>query len=202
MLCALPEFSFMAKNKLRQAMLARRKQLGSALCHTLSRQIQQTLIAANCFQQAKSLALYSQVNNEVETGELLEAALRAGKQVCFPRVNGAQLLFCRVLSAAELSPGTFGVAEPPAQQELRVADLDLIVVPGVAFDRAGYRLGYGRGFYDRELARASATTCSVGLCFEFQICPGLPHEAHDRPVNLVVTESQLITCHENLAVSP
>jgi 5-formyltetrahydrofolate cyclo-ligase len=190
----------MAKNSLRQTLLARRKRLEVETCRALSRQLQQQLIATSCFQQASSLALYSPINNEVQTSDLLKAALQTGKRVYYPRVSGERLQFCRVNSAADLSPGAFGVAEPIAAPDTVVEQLDLIVVPGVAFDRSGYRLGYGKGFYDRELARVPAATLSVGLCFEFQLCPAVPHEAHDRPVRLVVTEHQIIPCHTNVAV--
>jgi len=196
----LPEFSIMAKIRLRQAMLARRKQLDAGIYCNLSDRIQQKLIDESCFQQARSLALYSPINNEVQTEALLVTALRDGKQVYYPRVAGEQLQFCQVTSSADLAPGTFGVAEPVAQQDSIAEHLDLIIVPGVAFDRDGYRLGYGKGFYDRELARVPKVTRSVGLCFEFQLCPELPHEAHDRPVSLVVTEKRIIPCHENVTV--
>ena len=192
----------MGKTSLRQTLLTRRKRLAAETCQDMSRRIQQNLLAAACFQQARTLALYSPINNEVQTGDLLLAALHDGKQVYYPRVEGARLQFCQVASAADLAPGAFGIAEPIPQQDEIAEHLDLIVVPGVAFDQAGHRLGYGKGFYDRELARVPATTCSVGLCFEFQLCPGLPHEAHDRPVSFVVTERQFIPCHENVAVQP
>jgi len=185
----------MEKDRLRLAMLARRKQLDIGQWRSLSSSVQQNLVQVPCFQQAQSLALYSQINNEVQTADLLSAALQAGKQVYYPRVAGERLQFCRVLSAADLSPGAFGIAEPPFRADSLAGQLDLILVPGVAFDRAGYRLGYGKGFYDRELAQVSPATCRVGLCFEFQLCAELPYESHDQPVNLVVTEKQIITCH-------
>jgi len=190
----------MAKIRLRQAMLARRKQLDLEIYRNLSCRIQQTLIAANCFQQAPSLALYSPINNEVQTEALLSAALQGGKQVYYPRVADEQLEFCQVTSVADLVPGSFGVAEPAAAQDSVAEHLDLIIVPGVAFDRSGYRLGYGKGFYDRELARIPAATLSIGLCFDFQLFPVLPHEAHDRPVSLVITETKIIPCHKNVTV--
>lgn len=192
----------MSKDRLRQAMLVRRGQLNADLYRSLSLRVQQNLIDMPCFQQAQTLALYSPVHNEVHTGRLLDKALEEGKQIFFPRVHGERLEFFRVSSATDLFPGAFGVKEPVGHEGVLKGHLDVIVVPGVVFDQAGYRLGYGKGFYDRELAQLSTLTCSVGLCFEFQLCNELPREAHDRAVGRVVTERQIITCHENVAVQP
>ncbi len=193
----------MEKHKTRLRLLQQRRELNEAACRQLSLQIQQRLINADCFRQARSLALYSSVNNEVGTEELFCAALKEGKQVCYPRVSGDnQLVFLQVRSLEDLRQGRFGVAEPHGGEQCGVDELDLVVVPGVAFDRQGGRLGYGKGFYDRELSRLTSVTGSVGLCYDFQLCASLPVEAHDRPVSFLVTESQFIPCHKVVAGSP
>ena len=192
----------MPKHAIRQELLARRKQLKASQCHLWGLQAQQRLIASDCFKTARVLALYSPINNEVQTDLLFAAACAAGKRICYPRVRAQQLEFVEVVSAADLVTGRFGVAEPQSGEPLPVAEVDLIVVPGVAFDRAGHRLGYGKGFYDRELARATTTAASVGLCFGFQLCERLPRESHDQPVQYLVSETEFIPCHLRVTGSP
>ncbi len=192
----------MEKHVTRQRLLSQRRLLNRADCQQISRQAQQQLIDADCFRHASSVALYNSVNNEVHTDQLFIEAKAQGKQVYFPRVCGEQLSFLQVESLHELRPGCFGVAEPVAGAECRIDDLDLIVVPGVAFDRHGFRLGYGKGFYDRELSRISVMAFSVGLCYEFQLCEALPVEEHDLPVSFIATDAQFISCDKVVAGSP
>lgn len=192
----------MPKRAVRQRLLNHRKQLQVVECHPLGLQAQQHLIRAECFRDARVVALYSPINNEVATESLFSAARAAGKQICYPRVADQVLEFVEVTSLQLLRPARFGVAEPEAGRLISVDAVDLIVVPGVAFDRAGHRLGYGKGFYDRELARVSAAATSVGLCYGFQVCDRLPREAHDRPVQFLATETEFIPCHSAVTGSP
>ena len=117
-----------------------------------------------------------------------------GKDFAYPRVTDGRLDLFRVASLYELAPGAFGVREPVARIEHAVAPetLDLILVPGVAFTRAGERLGRGGGFYDRLLASLPAHTCKVGVCFDAQILTELPVEPHDQRVDFLATESGLL----------
>lgn len=192
----------MEKHATRQQLLLRRKQLDGTLCLDLSLRTQQRLLDFAGFSCATTLALYSPVNNEVRTDRLLSVALSQGKQVCFPRVTGERLQFVTIESEAELQPGTFSVAEPVGENVLPLRQIDLLVVPGVAFDRDGFRLGYGKGFYDRELSRLTGATVSIGLCYDFQLCDMLPIEDHDRQLDYIVTEKQLIPCHKGVTGSP
>lgn len=192
----------MEKHEIRQQLLLRRKQLEKPLWLDLSLLVQQRLLDSECFARAETLALYSPVNNEVHTDKLLAVARLQEKRICFPRVCGETLQFVEVESAAELQPGTFGVAEPVGGKVLQGQQIDLVVVPGVAFDREGFRLGYGKGFYDRELSRMSPQTISVGLCYDFQLCDVLPVEAHDQQLDYVATETRLIPCRKTAAGSP
>jgi len=192
----------MPKHVIRQELLTRRKQLGFAEHQHWSLQAQQRLIDSDCFKAARTLALYSAINSEVQTALLFAAACTDGKRVCYPRIRSGALEFVAVAAEQNLQPGCFGVAEPQNGDPLPVAEIDLLVVPGVAFDRTGHRLGYGKGFYDRELGRVSASAVSVGLCFEFQLCDRLPHEPHDQPVHFLATEVEFIPCHPVGAGSP
>jgi 5-formyltetrahydrofolate cyclo-ligase len=97
------------------------------------------------FREARCLALYSAIHNEVSTDEIVGQALDSGKCLVFPRVSGEDLEFVLIESPSELVSGAFGVKEPKSCNLVPVEKLDLIVVPGVAFDQRGHRLGYGRG---------------------------------------------------------
>ena len=185
----------MEKKFIRKQLLNRRKQLDLQISSRLSQQAQRQVIATECFIQAKTLALYSPINNEVATAQIFAAAREHDKRVYYPRVAGDDLEFIEVSSANELVPGAFGVAEPVSGGEISVAELDLVVVPGIAFDLRGQRLGYGRGFYDRRLAERSAETVAIGLCFEMQLCDLLPSENHDQVLDYVATETRFIPCH-------
>lgn len=184
----------MGKPLIRKHFLNLRKQLDATTHAQLSLQVQKQFLISEGFAQAKTVALYSPINNEVATEQIFSAARGLAKQVYYPRVNGDDLEFVEVLATTDLSPGTFGIAEPAAGKKISVAKLDLIVVPGVAFDLRGHRLGYGRGYYDRLLARMSVETVAVGLSFEMQFSRLLPAEGHDRPLDYIATETRFIPC--------
>ena len=184
----------MKKQIIREQMLVLRKQLDDRSYVKLSRKAQDRLIAVVDFQRATTLALYSPIRHEVATDQLFSSALVAGKRIFYPRIRGENLEFCQVFSVDELVVGAFGVAEPVDEVTIAVADLDLIVVPGVAFSFDGFRLGYGRGFYDRQLVGRPATTITIGLCFDFQLINQLPAEEHDQKLDYIVTETKFIPC--------
>ena len=184
----------MGKQNIRKQFLNCRKQLGLSTYSRLSQQAQRQLIGSECFAQAKALALYSSIYNEVATKEIFAAARELNKRTFYPRVVDAELEFMEVDAVNELRLGAFGVAEPLSGVSVPVAELDLIVVPGVAFDLKGHRVGYGRGFYDRQLAGRPAGAIAVGLCFEMQLSDSLPTEDHDQALDFIATETRFIPC--------
>ena len=184
----------MEKQNIRKEFLVQRKQLDVATYLRLSLLVQQRIIASKGFAGAKSIGLYSPVNCEVATAQIDASARELGIQVCYPRVVGKKLEFVVTESLEHLVAGSFGVAEPTAGKCIEVSSLDLLVVPGVAFNLAGYRLGYGGGYYDRLLAGQRNKTLTAGLFFESQLCKQLPVEAHDQQLDFIVTESQHNSC--------
>ncbi|MCW9049387.1 MAG: 5-formyltetrahydrofolate cyclo-ligase [Deltaproteobacteria bacterium] len=191
----------MGKAEIRQKILAKRKLLDPLRYQELSLLAQQSLICSDCFRLAAKVALYSPINKEVETGTIFSAAVKLGKQVFYPKVVEDHLQFKEVNSLGDLLPGTYAIPEPGAGRSIGIEDLDLIVVPGVAFDLFGNRLGYGRGFYDRFLVEGTRKNVSVGLCFEFQLWDLLPAEVHDLRLMYLATEAKFIPCHESGAGS-
>jgi len=185
----------MEKAKIRQRFLKQRKQLDSKRYYDFSTRVQRLLISSSCFDEAVTLALYSPVNHEVATDMIFSVATKMDKRVCYPKVAEGNIQFLEVRNQDDLVRGSFGVLEPGSGQTFEVSDIDLIVVPGVAFDLCGFRLGYGKGYYDRLLSGQPGVV-SVGLGFEFQIHPGLPAEDHDQRLSFLATEARFIPCRK------
>lgn len=189
----------MSKMPIRAALLAQRKHLSLDTCLHLSLMAQERFLQLPEFAAAHSLALYSPILNEVFTEEIFGQARSLNKRVVYPRVQGAGMEFYPVNSRDDLRPGNFAVLEPQGGRPVPVADLDLLLVPGVAFDQTGHRLGYGKGYYDRQLQLRSAGCRLVGLCFEFQLLSVLPAEDHDVRMDLLVTEQRTLRLNPPMA---
>lgn len=177
------------KAALRKELLARRNSLPDR--EEKSRAIRRAVLALEAWGAADAILLYLSAGSEPDTWDLLDQAWKQGKAVCAPRCLDGQgrMAFYRMPSPEALVPGRFGLWEPDPARCAPVGEISrgLCLVPGIAFDRAGYRLGYGKGYYDRFLAAHPVET--VGLCFGELVLPSLPRELTDRPVGRLVTEA-------------
>lgn len=183
----------MPKSAVRQAMLAQRRKLSVPLVQALSRAAQEQMQSLPIFQQARSIALYVATHNEVDTNQLCVQAMAAGKHVLYPALVGHTLEFRQHEINGSLVRGGFGIGEPPLGSPVWQPDeLDLIVVPGVAFDRHGRRIGYGKGYYDRVLHTLEGSGRLWGLCYDFQLINEIIHMPHDALMDGVVTEHRVI----------
>jgi 5-formyltetrahydrofolate cyclo-ligase len=151
------------------------------------------LVELPAWLRAKTVALYAADAHEPDLGALWEK--RGDRVFCFPRVegdrnSGERLAFHRVDRAADLLLSRWGLFEPPADptREVDPAQIDLVIVPGVAFTADGERIGRGRGHYDRFLASLAPHATAVGLCFATRLLPSLPTEPHDRRMDQVIAE--------------
>jgi 5-formyltetrahydrofolate cyclo-ligase len=157
--------------------------------------ITRQLIDTAMYREADLLLTYVSTPEEAGTHALIQAALAQGKRVAVPRcVDGTrEIRFQRIGSLGELVPRTFGVMEPPPNPDAQVADFarSICILPGLAFDRRGYRLGYGGGYYDRFLAGYEGGT--VGLCYSRCMMEHFHHGRFDVPCGCVITEKALIT---------
>lgn len=186
-----------SRDQLRRAALSQRQSLAQAECLSWSRSIQVAAIALPQYHSARSVALYSSVQNEVGTQLLLENALTSGKKVFLPKLSQPDRGgFVRFHARAELIVGRFGILEPTGTDALTAADCEglMVFVPGVLFDRQGNRLGRGGGWYDRTLSGLSNRGVFVGLAFDVQLVDRLPAESWDRRVHYIVTEKSVIDC--------
>lgn len=151
------------------------------------------------FQGARTVLAFVSLGDEPPTRPLLEAVLASGKRLCLPRIVSGQSRFeaAAVGSLDELRPGVYGISEPPpSAAAVDPSELDLVIVPALAFDVSGNRLGRGGGYYDRFLAALPPHAVTVGLTFEAALWPRVPVEAHDVPVQWIVTESRTMRAQE------
>jgi 5-formyltetrahydrofolate cyclo-ligase len=184
-----------AKQELRQRALAARRVQADR--ERLSEIIWQRIAALPEYGRASSVMTYVGVGDEVATLPYF-AWLRAdGKQIVVPYCRGGVLELFRLEDAAELAPSTFGLLEPKrelrgrAERRVAVEQLDLLVVPGLAFDRQGGRLGYGKGYYDKLLGKLRVDATAIAAAFECQVVPMVPMLPHDVPMDYVATDAAL-----------
>lgn len=144
----------------------------------------------NQYRECSLVLCYVSMRDEADTRRLIERALADGKRVAVPRCvpNTRRMEFYYIESLSQLEPGTFGVDEPLAQKEKLVSDFSnsICIVPGICFDKRGYRLGYGMGYYDRFLCNYSGVT--IGICYSVCIKYNLIHGRYDCRSDIVVTE--------------
>lgn len=184
-----------AKNRLRQSALRRRKALPEAERAEWSRRIVARISNLGSYKRSNVVLAYASFGPELETDEFLQRVLNDGKTLVLPRVVGARLDLHEVRDLPRhLNLGSRGIREPMPDHcpVVGPGSIDLALVPGVAFDRIGGRLGYGAGFYDRLLAGGLADNAPlVSGAFEAQIVDRIPLDPHDVPVDLVVTETEI-----------
>lgn len=181
------------KARLRAAMSARRDALPQAERERLSRSIAAALAALPQYAAARTVLATMSIGSEWDTRAFLERAASDGKEMVLPRVAGPAPKRLRLHAvrdlARDLVPGVWNIPEPDAARcpEVELAQVDFAWIPALAADRAGYRLGYGAGYFDKLLAgRGSRPYCVAALPAAF-VVEGLPHEPHDVPVDLVLT---------------
>lgn len=184
----------LAKQQLRQHLREIQRSLDSQWIAQASQSIQRRIKQLPEYQSAHAIMSYVSMGKEVATHQLLTAILEDGKIAVIPWCEGDDLRLFRFASFEELQPGPLGILEP--QLELRSRgdklflpqDLDLILTPGLGFDRNGNRLGRGRGYYDRFLKIVPQDAVRVGLCFECQLVEAVPVSSNDEPMDLIITE--------------
>ncbi|HTE51365.1 MAG TPA: 5-formyltetrahydrofolate cyclo-ligase [Kofleriaceae bacterium] len=175
-----------AKEQLRRAARRERDEISGPAAAAAAEAAARHLLALPPVRTAATVALYSPVRGELDPGPAGRELAARGVRVVYPRtVDGDRLLTFH--EADDLLAGAFGILEPHAAAPLVPLDrIDLFVVPGLAFDRTGARLGWGLGFYDRTLAHTAAVR--IGYCYACQVVPAVPHEPYDLPMDHLVTE--------------
>ena len=147
------------------------------------------LIQTLLFQKAKCIALYCATGNEVSTYKLIDN-YHLKKNIVLPVIADENMFFYPYTGKENLKKGRFGIVEPISRTLIEPKDVDLFIVPGLAFDYAGNRLGRGKGYYDRFLSDTNKPI--IGLCFDFQLIESIPHETHDVKMTFVLTENTTV----------
>ena len=192
------------KRALRERLLAARARVPPEERAAASRAIAERLESLPAWREARTVALYAAMGAEVDTAELARRALSAGKRIAWPRLapSGPAMEFAACASA-ELVMGPARALEPPhSAPPVPIDTIDLVVVPGVAFDARGGRLGRGRGHYDATLAQFPRGTFRVGLAFESQLVSAVPSEPQDEPLDAVVTEARVLPAGDGHGAGP
>ncbi len=186
----------LAENKkvLRASIKQKRRALSIEYRQQASRKMKAELTRLPCYQAAEYIMLYMAMQDEVQLDELIAMVLKDGKKAVIPLVTGGGLMEAVELSdMADLVPDKYGIKTVSEEKRRLIAPdkIDLIIVPGVAFDKAGHRLGMGGGFYDRFMLRASRAV-RAALAYDCQLLAAVPAEVHDLTVDYIITEKQNI----------
>jgi 5-formyltetrahydrofolate cyclo-ligase len=184
-----------AKREIRRSVLAARDGLGEAERVARSAAIHDRFLALPEVERARTVMLYWSFGSEVATGPLIDRLRDLGTITALPRIRGPQDLEAVVYEPGDpLRETTFGAREPAGGAVADPRSIDVVVPPGVAFDRSGRRVGYGGGFYDLFLPMLGQDVPRIALAFDVQLVDELPAGAFDLPVDVVVTESRALRC--------
>ena len=191
------ESLFQQKTTIRKEILEKRKSQDPQVSAAQSRSITGTLIGRKEFQAADRILIYLSKDGEVGTDHLFDRAFELGKRVCVPVVDRENdELRISELPGPEIDfrLGAFGVREPEDLNFVSPDQIDLVVVPGLAFDRRGGRIGYGKGYYDGLLSRLNSQVPRIALAFEFQVLDTVPQDENDIQVDAIITEKNTMSC--------
>ncbi|GIM28549.1 5-formyltetrahydrofolate cyclo-ligase [Clostridium polyendosporum] len=189
----------MDKSEIRNIVIAKRKELSKVAKDNFDNIISRKFLNSEIYKQCKTIFIYISMNEEIDTKTIILKALEEGKRVCVPKID----IKNRVMKAVEIKnlsqmveTPPFGILEPPTfDLKLDIDEIELIVVPGLAFDKNGGRVGYGGGYYDKFLFQPHKSK-KIVLAYDFQVFESVPVEKHDVRVDYVITEKQAINCKE------
>lgn len=161
-----------------------------------SQAITEKLLSMDCIRNSNTIMLYLDFNNEVKTDLLISKLISLGKTIAAPVTikDEKKLIPFKITNLKDgISIGAYGIREPKQDpyNELNVEDLDVIIVPAVAYDKECYRLGYGGGFYDRFIQRLRDDAITIGIAFDLQVFDSIPKESHDAQLNYIITENNI-----------
>lgn len=175
----------MDKKELRRTIRERKRAMTEEEIVTHSEKLGLLFAQSDAYKAARTIYGYLPYNQEVRTVPMLEQALKDGKKVAVPKVYGDEMKFLYLDDLTQVAKGYAGIPEPIADEPVANDKTALVLMPGLAFDPQGHRIGYGGGFYDKFLA-AEPDHPTLALCYEFQLLPKLETEEHDIPVDVVL----------------
>ena len=175
----------MDKKELRKAIREKKRAMSAEEIEQKSQALTEAFLRSAAYQSAKTIYGYLPYNQEVRTVPMLEQALRDGKRVAVPKCYGDEMRFIYMVDLSAVEKGYAGIPEPIADEPVADDESALVLMPGMAFDPQGHRIGYGGGFYDKFLAR-EPNHPTLALCYDFQMLPKLETEKFDIPVDTVI----------------
>ena len=179
------------KRALRRKFAAERQAIPEKERLEKSRAICNNFLSSMAYDHSDTVLLYYSINSEVDTQELIDSVLASGKRLALPvcREN-SEMIFRYIESREDLTKGFFSALEPKAGlEEFKEARHAICVIPAIAFDKEGYRIGYGKGYYDMFLK--DMTALKIGVCHSFQLVDEIPSEPHDIKMDMIVTEREI-----------
>ena len=175
----------MDKKELRRSIRERKRAMTEEEIVSRSEALGALFTASDAYKNAKTIYGYLPYNQEVRTVPMLEQALRDGKRVAVPKCYGDEMKFIFMNDLSKVEKGYAGIPEPIADEPIADDTTALVLMPGLAFDSQGHRIGYGGGFYDKFLSKEPDHP-TLALCYAFQMLPKLETEEHDIPVDFVI----------------
>lgn len=173
------------KQELRRSIRQRKRAMTEEEIVLKSSLLAEKFLASPAYQSAKTIYGYLPYNQEVRTVPMLEQALRDGKRVAVPKCYGDEMKFIFLEDLSRVEKGYAGIPEPILDEPVADDTTALVLMPGLAFDPQGHRIGYGGGFYDKFLSR-EPNHPTLALCYDFQMLPSLETQEHDIPVDYVI----------------
>ena len=183
----------MDKKELRRMIRTRKQAMTEQEIEAAGKRLAAQFAASALYQNAQTIYGYLPYNQEVRTVPMLEQALADGKRVAVPKVYGDDMKFIYLDDLTQVAPGYAGIPEPIADEPVADDPHALVLMPGLAFDREGHRIGYGGGFYDRFLAQEPEHP-TLALCYSFQMLPLVETEEFDIPVDCVLWDQEEEAC--------
>lgn len=178
------------KEALREKMRAERDALTLKEIHDQTMDCLRQLEKLTAYKENEWIYTYMAIGSEVDTISMMQEFIRQGKKLAVPKVEGDVIAFYEIQSVKDCKPGLWGILEP-VSYKAPAQDAGLILLPGLAFDEKGNRLGYGGGYYDKYLKSRPDCICAA-LSYELQILEEVPHEEHDCRVDYIVTPERII----------
>lgn len=183
------------KKDFRKYVIERRDSLTIDVKNQYDDEIIAKLTASDEYICAETIFVFVSFGSEADTHRFIEKALKAGKTICVPKIRTKEqgIEVFKIDSLSDLCPGYYGILEPAEGCQPVASDsIDLILMPGVAFDRNGGRIGYGAGYYDRYLAKMTKMVSKIALCYNFQLFKNVPIDEFDIRIDGVITNDEVI----------
>ena len=180
------------KNQLKESILEKRNSLPKDEILEKNKKIHDKLFGLEQYKKSRTIMFFVSFSIEVDTNGMIKEALM-NKMVVVPKVMHHEIEPSVIIDLDNLIPSKIGILEPIEAMKIAYKNIDLVLVPGIVFDKEGHRIGYGFGYYDKFLAKVPKAV-KIGLAFDFQVVDKIPKETHDIPVDFIVTDKGVVEC--------